>query len=241
MKKSLFVVSSLILILAITFTACGKKSVFTDEYGETHIAVTEKGGAVKQDTMGNLYEVVTDANGEERTQIFDFPPALTNRANTWIENGVLHMDIPKGWKASGLSDKMVLYHSGECTDTDTPHCELNFRYSVMRTLDEIYSTYLGQVKYLTQYSGECSELKEYETELFGQKIKAISYKFDKTNIYCYCYFIQKEAPVIEIEAYAYDKCYTEEELIALLEKNCTLKDLGGTPPSTELSTTTTED
>lgn len=239
MKKSLLVMSSLILVFSVAFTACGKKTEFSDKFGNTHVAYTDKKGNLKQDEFGNLYEVVSDIDGKTRTQIYDFPEVMTNKRNTWIENGVLRMNVPKGWRTSGQTQKMILYHSGECTDTGTPHCELNFRYEKMRSLQYVYDEYLGTVKYLTMYSGECSDLKEYETKLFGITVKAISYHLDSTDVDCYCYFVQKEIPVISIEAYAYEPCYTEEELIALLNENCELKDLGGEAPTSENASSTT--
>lgn len=237
MKKSLFAVSALLVALSVAFTSCGKKYEFTDSNRNTHVAVTDKKGVIKQDVLGNLYEVVTDADGKTKTQLCDFPEALTNKAQTWIENGVFRMKIPKGWYASGLKSEMTLYHSGECTDTGTPHCQLTFSYNKRTTIDVVYADYLSKVKYLTMYSGECSDLKEYETEIFGLKAKAISYKFDKNGVKCYTYFVQNGTPVGQIEAYAYDPCYTEEQLIELLNKNCTLKDLGGEIPTTTTTTT----
>lgn len=228
MKKFIWVVSALILVFAVMFTACGKNTTFVDEDGKTHIAYTKK-GVMQQDSHGNIIEVV-ERDGKTVTQPYAFPVLITNKSGTRAENGSLIINVPKHWELQGSKTKLIMYHSGECTDTGTPHCELNFRYTKLAYLKDIYDEYLGTVKYLVYYSGECSDLKEYETELFGHTVKAISYKFDKTNIYCYCYFIQTGYPVTEIEAYAYDKCYSEEDLIALLEENVTLKDLGGEIP-----------
>lgn len=237
MKKSIWVVSALVVIFAVVFTACGKDVTFVDEYGTTHIAYTKK-GEKQQDEFGNIIEV-TDKNDKTITQAHDFPTLITNKSGSKAENGSLLINVPKGWRLSGVKTKLTLYHSGECTDTNTPHCEINFRYHKLAYLSDIYAQYLGEVKYLVQNSGECSELKEYETKLFGKTVKAISYKFDKSNIYSYCYFIQTGYPVTEIEAYAYDKCYSEEDLIALLEENVTLKDLGGEIPTRPETTGTT--
>lgn len=238
MKKSLLILSSIILVFAVVFTSCGKEATFTDEYGTTHVAVTEKGGVTKQDEYGNLIEVVSDADGKTRTQIAEFPVAMTNKAKTWVENGAVRMKIPKDWRILSFHDKFMLKHSGECTNTGTADCEINFRYGAA-LLEEKYNEYLQIVVNLISVSGECSELKEYEVKLFGDTVKAISYKFDKSDIYCYCYFIQKGLPVIEIESYVYDKCYSEEDFIAFLEENCTIKDLGGEIPTAASQTTTT--
>ena len=238
MKKSICVISALILVFAVVFTACGKEVTFVDENGKTCIAYT-KNGVIQQDELGNIIEV-TEVSGESVTQPRKFPDLITNKSCSKVENGSLLINVPKGWELSGMKSKIILHHSGECTDTGTPRCELNFRYTKLAYLKDIYDKYLGTVKYLVLSSGECSDLKEYETQLFGHTVKAISFKFDKTNIYCYCYFIQTGYPVTEIEAYVYDKCYTEEALIALLEENVTLKDLGGEIPEypTEESTAT---
>ena len=238
MKKSLFVISSIIIAFALVFTACGKKeTTFVDQLGTTHIAYTHKDGSTKQDKLGNVYEVVTDLDGSTRTKIMKFPDVVTNKSNSIIENSALKIKVPKGWKTSGHKNKIILQHSGECSDMGS-HCEIYFRSDVMQLLSDKYAAYLNNVKYLIDFSSECSDLKEYETKMFDTTVKAVSYKMDNTDTYCYCYFIQKEAPVIEIEAYAYEKCYSEEELIALLEKYVTIKDLGGEAPTTTASTTT---
>ena len=242
MKKTLAVVSALILVLSVGLTACGKKNTFIDHNGNSHVAVNEN-GVTKQDCFGNLYEVI-EKDGTTRTQICEFPSAMTNKAQTWIENGVLRMKVPKGWNTSGISSQTVLYHAGKCTDTGNPHCQIGFKYETMKTVDEYKEKYLEPVRWLVERSGECSDLKEYETELLGLKAKAISYKFDKTDVTCYCYFIQQGIPAIEIEVYAYKDCYTEEAVIELLNKYCTLKDLGNEVPTaadiTATSSTATE-
>jgi len=235
LKKSIAVVSALILVLSVTFTSCGKDKTFFDENGNSHVAYTEN-GVTKQDELGNLYEVIEE-DGTTRTQLCDFPMEVTNRAKTWIENGVIKMKIPKGWEPSGISRQTVISHSGKCTEIGESHCQIEFKYDTMKTVDELKEKYLEPVRWLVEKSGECSDLKEYDTELFGLKAKAVSYKFDKTDITCYCYFVQQAIPVIQIEVYAYKDCYTEDAIIALLNENCTLKDLGGELPSTTTTTT----
>ena len=239
MKKSLAIISALILVLSVSLTACGKKNIFTDGNGKSHVAVNEK-GSTKQDEFGNLYEVIEE-NGTTRTQIHEFPSAMTNKSQSWIENGVLRMKVPKGWKTSGITTQTVLYHSGRCTETGNSHCQIEFKYNNMKTVDELKEKYLEPVRWLVERSGECSDLKEYETELLGLKAKAVSYKFDKTDITCYCYFVQQAIPVIQIEVYAYKDCFSEEAVIELLNKNCTLKDLGGEIPTTTTTTEATEE
>lgn len=238
MKKTLAIISALILVLSVSLTACGKKNTFTDSYGNTHVAVNEK-GSTKQDEYGNLYEVV-EKDGTTRTQIFEFPSAMTNKSQSWIENGVLRMKVPKGWQTSGLSSQTVLYHSGKCTETGNSHCQIEFTHNTMRSVDELKEKYLEPVRWLVERSGECSDLKEYETELLGLKAKAVSYKFDKTDITCYCYFIQHGIPTIQIEVYAYKDCYSEEAVIELLNENCKLKDLGGEIPTNTTTTASSE-
>ena len=239
MKKSLVVISALTLTLSIAFTACGNKNTFLDDTGNSHVALTEKNGNYKQDKMGDLYEVI-EKDGTTATQLCEFPAAMTNKAQTWIENAVVHMKVPKGWKTSGVSRQTVLYHSGKCTETDNSHCQIEFKYNSMRTVDEMKEKYLEPVRWLVQKSGECSDLKEYDTEILGLKAKAVSYKFDKTDITCYCYFIQQGYPVIQIETYAYKDCFTEEAMIELINQNCTLKDLGGEIPSTTTTAAETQ-
>lgn len=238
MKKTIAVVSALILALSVGFTACGKDNTFIDLNGNSHVAVNEN-GVTKQDCFGNLYEVI-EKNGTTATQAFDFPAAMTNKAQTWIENGVMRMKVPHGWKPSGNPSKTTLCHTGKCTELGTSSCQIEFKYQSMLTVDEVKENYLGNARWLVERSGECSDLKEYETDLLGLKVKAVSYKFDKSGVMSYCYFLQKDIPVICIEVYTYKDCFTEEDIIELLNKNCKLKDLGKEIPGTSASTEATE-
>ena len=237
MKKTIAVVSALILVLSVGFTACGKDNTFIDTNGNAHVAVNEN-GVTKQDEFGNLYEVI-EKDGTTATQIFDFPAAMTNKAQTWIENGVLRMKVPHGWKPSGNPSKTTICHTGKCTELGTSSCQIEFKHETMLTVDEVMENYLGNARWLVERSGECSDLKEYDTELLGMKVKAVSYKFDKSGVTSYCYFLQKGIPVISIEIYTYKDCFTEDEIIELLNKNCKLKDLGGKVPETSASSEAT--
>lgn len=238
MKKSIAAVSAIILISSVILTSCGKTNTYYDVNGNEHEVVTQKGGSPKQDEYGNLYEVVTDAEGKTtKTQVVEFPEVYTNKNESVAENSVIKMKIPKGWKLSGGTSKMSVQHYGECYDTDSPKCEITFSSDIMLGVDDLYEDSIDNARWLTQFSGECSDLKEYETEILGQKAKAYSYKFDSTGVTCYNFFFQKEIPSIHIEAYAYKDCYTEEELIELINESCTLKDLGGEKPTTTTTTT----
>lgn len=245
MKKSIAVVSALILCVSVVLTACGKDRIYYDEYGSTHCAITEKNGEKKTNEYGYLYEEVTDAEGKARTQIFEFPSVCTNKRGTFVENAVMSIEIPKGWKIGGSSRKLSLTHSGACTEMGVSHCEINVSYSNMQTVDSFYAEYIAPVKYLVRGTYEAEDLKEYETTLFGKNVKACSYRLIKSDITCYCYFFNNGIPAIELEAYSYDKCYSEDELKALLEESITLKDLGDDPvttttaPSTEEAVSTT--
>lgn len=232
MKKSLAVVSAVILCLSIALTACGNNRTYSDEYGKTHVAITGKDGEKVTNEYGYLYEEVTDASGNPRTQLFEFPSVCTNKRETVVENAVMSIEIPKNWKISGSNRKLSLAHSGDCTEMGVSHCEINVSYSAMETVDSLYDLYIGPVNYLTRATYEAEDLKEYETTLFGKTAKACSYRLVNSDITCYCYFFNNGIPAIQLETYAYDKCYTEEELKALLEESITLKDLGDDPVTT---------
>lgn len=237
MKKSLLAASALILAFAVTFTACGKvNNTFKDSSGNTHVALTDKDGNLVQNEYGYLFEKVTDKDGKTVTKQVAFPEVMTNKANTKAENAAMKINLPHGWRNSGLTSKMTIWHSGECTKSGSPKCEITFSYDLQLVKESLYENYLREIQFIIN-SGAGEGLKVYEKDLLGHKAKTVSYKLVDSGIFCYCFFIQNGPFAIRIEAYTSDRCYTEEQLIAMLDSSCTLKDLGGKEPTTEASTT----
>ncbi|MCQ2485898.1 MAG: hypothetical protein MJ168_11280 [Clostridia bacterium] len=239
MKKSLFTVSALMLAFAVTFTACGKKDiVFKDNNGNTHVAVTDKKGNYIQNEYGYLMEEVTDEDGKTVTKPVAFPEVMTNKANTSAENAILKIKLPHGWRNSGLTSKMTIWHSGECTKSGSPKCEITFSYDLQSDTETLYKKYLKEIQYIIN-SGAGEKLNVYEKEVLGHKAKTVFYKLPDADVSCYCFFIQNGAFAIRIEAYTTEKCYTEDQLIEMLNSSCTLKELGGEELTTETTASTT--
>lgn len=234
MKKSLLSVSALIIVFSILFTACGKEQILiTDIGGETHVAVTDKDGNIVNNQYGEYFEVITDENGETKTQAAVFPEVVTDKANSYAENAVLRMDLPHGWKNFGITSKMKITHTGECTKKGSSNCEITFSYDFQLLKDDLYQNYLREIQTIIN-SDTGKKLNVYDKEVLGHTAKTVYYELPD-DIKCYCFFIQNGSVSVQIEAYVLDCCYTEDQLIAMLNANCTLKDYG----DTELTATTT--
>ena len=79
MKKSLIIISALLLVFATALTACGNKNVIVDKNGRTYTPVTDKTGNKQQDKWGRLIIEQTDEDGSKVTQPYDFPDKITNK------------------------------------------------------------------------------------------------------------------------------------------------------------------
>lgn len=243
MKKSIAVISVLILVLSITFTACSKKNVIYDENGEKHVLLTDKHGDFVQDEYGGIFEVVTNALGEEQTKGFVFPNRVTNKSGNKIENSFIKLKIPRGWSDFSANNKISIQHNGECLDMQEARCQVEIKWDIMAASDDLYEKYKGPVRWLVESQFNFGDLKEYETEIFGLPARAISYRTDGEGGTFYYYLVERGLAAFEIEAYASDRCFTEDEIKEVIEKAYVLKDLGGvrpTVPSTEESTDPTD-
>lgn len=238
MKKSIAVISVLIILLSITLTACSKKNVIYDENGEKHVLLTDRHGDFVQDEYGVIYEVVTNSLGEQETKNFVFPEKITNKRNTKIENTFIKLDIPRGWLDFSNGDKISMQHKGECLDMNRAQCQIDVRFDVMATNDDLYKDYIEPVRWLVKSQFSFDELKEYETEICGLPAKAVSYRATDEGGTFYYYLVERGLAAFEIEAYACNDCFTEDEIKEIVGKAYTLKDLGGVRPtvtSTEAS------
>ncbi len=239
MKKSIAIISVLIILLSVTFTACSKKNVIIDENGEKHVLLTDKNGEFVQDEYGMVFEVVTDSRGETQTKNFAFPERVTNKRGSKIENSFIKLDIPSKWFNCSVGDKISMKHKGQaCLDMNKTQCQVDIKWDVMATNDALYEEYRGPVRWLVESQFAFDDLKEYETEICGLPARAISYRATAEGGTFYYYLVEKGLAAFEIEAYACDDCYTEDELKEVIAKAYTLKDLGGvrpTAPSTEAS------
>ncbi len=241
MKKSIAVISILVVLFSICLTACTRKNVIIDENGEKHVLATEKNGDFVQDEYGNVFEEVTNESGEKVTKNFIFPDKVTNKRGNKIENTFVKLKIPHGWKDFSANNKLSIQHEGTCLDMNTTECQIDVKWDIMAANETLYENYRGPVRWLVEYNSDFGDLKEYETEICGLKAKAISYRALKEGGTFYYYLVEKGLAAFEIEAYAYDECFTEDEIKEVVSSAYTLKDLGGvrpTVPSTEASSTT---
>ena len=181
MKKSLIIISALLLVFATALTACGNKNVIVDKNGRTYTPVTDKDGNKQQDKWGRLIIEQTDEDGSKVTQPYDFPDKITNKRNTEIENAVVSIKVPSDWAVSKETSFVRLRHSGKCTKSGVAACQIDFGYRQNRTLQETYNEYLINIVQLSQMGDSISDIKEYEVTLMGKNAKAISYRVASEN------------------------------------------------------------
>lgn len=244
MKKSIAVISVLILVLSIAFTACSKKNVIYDDNGEKHIILTDKHGEFVQDEFGGLFEVVTDALGETQTKGFIFPDRVTNKRGNKLENSFIKLAIPRGWNNFSANNKLSIQHNGECLDMQEARCQVEIKWNVMSASDDLYKDYLGPARWLAESQFNIGDLKEYESEIFGLPARVISYRTDGSSGEggtFYYYLVERGLAAFEIEFFANDRCFTEEEIKEAIEKAYVLKDLGGVRPTLPPTEASSED
>lgn len=225
MKKSLVILSALLLVFATVLTACGTKNVITDKDGHTYIPVTNEDGSKVQDKWGRLIIEKTDEDGSKVTQPYEFPDKITNKRNTQIENAVVSVKVPSGWEVSEDTSFVRLRHSGKCTKSGVAACQLDFGYKLNLNLQSTYNEYLINVVKLSQMGNLISDIKEYEVTLMGKNAKAISYRVASENTSVFYFCIDDGEPIIEITASVYDKCYDSAGMVELINSCATVKEL----------------
>ncbi len=241
-SKIVFAVAALILVAIIAFfIARGKKDAIVDEQGQTHIVVTDIHGEFVQDEYGNLFEKVTDANGIKTTKSYIFPDRITNKSGKKIENAFIKLKLGNKWSDYSANDYLGMQHNGVCKDNGKPLCEVKIRYDIMADPNALYATEKGLARGYTEKIDGFDNLKEYETEIFGLKARAISYTSNHGEGTFYYYLVEQGLALFEIRAFGYNECFAEAELIAEIEEAFELKDLGGTRPEIPSTQAPTEE
>lgn len=225
MKKSLIIISAILLVFSVVLTACGNKNIIIDKNGHSFVPVTNEEGTKLQDKWGRLIIEQTDEDGSKVTQPYIFPDKITNKRNSEIENAVVSVKVPKSWSVSKETSFVRLRHSGKCTKSGVPACQLDFGYTQNKTLQEAYNEYLYNIVKLSQMGDSISDIKEYEVTLMGRNAKAISYRVTSENADVFYYCIDDGEPMIEITASVYDKCYNNDSIVELINSCATIKEL----------------
>lgn len=234
-SKVIFASIALILVAVIVFViARGKKDVIVDKFGQTHIVLTNFWGEFVQDEYGNLFEKVTDENGNDITKSYIFPDRVKNKKGNKIENAFIKLHIRDGWTDFSHNDFISIQHEGNCANKET-HCQVEIRYDIMANSNHLYSKEKGLARgYTEKISKYYGNLKEYETEIFDLKARAMSYtvKTDNSDAVIYYYLVEQGLAAFEIRVHAEKSCFaTEADIIKAIEKSYKLKDLGGERPA----------
>lgn len=238
MKKSLVIISCILLLMSITLTACGNSNILVDKYGYSHVVATDENGNWKQDKWGNLLVENTDSEGNKVTEPYDFPEKITDKHNKKIENAVVSINVPSGWSVSEVTSFVRLRHKGKCAkNSSNSSCQMDFTYSQNLTLQEVYNNYLANVVMLSSLdSDEITDIEEYEVTLMGKNAKAISYKISSTSTTVYYFVIDGGEPMIEITVHICGDCYDNASLVELISSGATIKEL----PTDDSVTITTQ-
>lgn len=225
MKKTLIVISALLLVFSVGLTACGNKDIIVDESGHSYKVVTKKDGDMLQDKWGRLIIEKTDSDGNKVTQPYNFPDKITNKSNSKIENAVVSINVPSGWEVSKETSFIRIKHKGKCVKSDAPACQLEFGYTENKTLQEAYNDYLQQTAKINTISDLISDITEFEVTLMGKNAKAISYRIDSEGMNVFYFCIDDGEPMIEVKVFVYDKCYDKDSIVELINSCATVKEL----------------
>lgn len=236
MKKSLIIISAFLLVFSVAMTACGKNNSIVDKDGVSYTLATDKDGKTMQDKWGRLIIEKTDNDGNKVTEPYEFPDKITNKRNSKIENAVVSIDVPSNWSVSREVSYVRLRHTGKCTKSGVSACQMEFTYSMNKTLQETYNSYLANIVKLNTIGDEISDITEGETSLLGKNAKTITYKVASENTDVYYFCIDDGEPMIEITVSVYDKCYDKDSVIELINSCTTIKEL----PTDNVSTHPTE-
>lgn len=238
MKKSLVIISCILLLTSIVLTACGDSNVIVDNNGYSCTVVTDEDGSWVQDKWGNIIVENTDSDGNKVTQALNFPDKVTDKHNKKIENAVVSINVPSGWSVAESISFVRLRHNGKCSETSSnSSCQMDFTYSQNLTLQETYNEYLvSVVKLASLDSDEITDIEEYEVTLMGKNAKAISYKIQSTKTDVYYFVIDDGEPMIEITVYVCNGCYDNDSLVELISSCATIKEL----PTDDSVTATTQ-
>ncbi|MBQ8782853.1 MAG: hypothetical protein IJZ57_03675 [Clostridia bacterium] len=219
MKRTVAILLALIMIV-LTFTACGD-TIIVDKEGNEHIAVMKKGHFV-QDKYGNLIEEVTNAEGEKVTQPFSFPEVYQKDKNT-IENAYFVIDVPSDWTYEENLSSFRIQHDSKCAEEGKAMCELSFESSSTGDVEVIFDNAYAIELHLQMLQPDfVTDVKKYETELFGKKAQAYSCKYASGSKIYYYAFAHAYAAV-GIKLIIGDECADKISAEKFITEHVTLK------------------
>ncbi|MBQ8228776.1 MAG: hypothetical protein IJZ88_07165 [Clostridia bacterium] len=220
MKRYIAIFISLIMII-LTFSSCGNNNIIIDKEGNEHTAVIEKGELV-QDKYGNLIEEVTNSEGNKVTQPFSFPEVYQKNKNT-IENAYFVIDVPSGWTYAENLSSFRIQHDSKCAEEGKAMCELSFESSSTGDVEVIFDNAYAKELHLQMIQPDfVTDVKKYETELFGKDVQAYSCKYSSGSTIYYYAFSHAYAAVA-IKLIIGDECADKISAEKFITENVTLK------------------
>lgn len=220
MKKIIAVLLAVITVV-LTFSACVSNKI-TDEEGNTHVAITEFGGKLKQDKFGNLIEKAETFEGEKVTQPFTYPEILETGRNK-IENAWFKIDVPKDWYYDENLSIFRIQHDGKCIEKDKAMCEIQFDSSSTGDVTVLFNDhYSNEIALQLINASFVTDLKKFDTKLFDKEVKAYSCKYS-TGSTIYFYAFKHAYVALSIKFIVDDACAGDFSAEEFIKENISLK------------------
>ncbi|HZJ77291.1 MAG TPA: hypothetical protein VFD52_00620 [Clostridia bacterium] len=206
MNKKLISFSFVLLLVLSTFVACKQRSkygeVFVDNSGEIHILATDENGVTVRTENGNLYEVVTmadggvflDSKGEWITEEYEYPKKIHVKEarfrffpiifyDNYLQNAALKLMVPKNFEIGDTSSFRIhnekLECSIECTVNDYGSIE-EAQLKAQKTIELLADN--DQAEVIEEFVTLCDE-NTYKCIIINNADKNIltTYYFEKDN------------------------------------------------------------
>ncbi len=220
--KRIIAVLLVIITVMLTFSACGKGKEIVDKEGNTHVALTQKGGEYKQDKFGNLLEEATDYEGNDVTQPFSYPEMIESGKNE-IQNAYFKIEVPSDWTYDENLKIFRIQHEGDCIKEDKAMCEISFDSSSTGDLDVIFDNAYANELHLQMIQPDfVKDVKTYTTKLFDKDVKAYSCKYASGST-VYFYAFTHAYVALSIKFILDDVCAQKISPEEFIKENITLK------------------
>lgn len=221
MKRTISLICAVVLI-ALSFTGC-KKNIYVDDNGVSHTLVMKHGEAV-QDKYGNFIVKDKDENGKKVESIVKYP-VVTEAGKDAIQNAVIKMKVPDGWKYNSSIKAFRLQHK-DCPSDAV--CQIDVEIRTDKNVDEEYRRVLAAHEVINFVAGDDSiitGIEKFTTKIFGHEAKAYKTRiYDESTYYCYVFAYENYTVdfIFNIQDGCFENKFNPEDFI---KENVTLKTL----------------